>query len=157
MDADGQGQNFRLQRRGTVNLVKNFMVSKIQRAQASGFVDNSSMGEHSQFDSSRLGGGGAHRSRTNNFGHGLGGIEQRSALNIGGGGLGGDGSLNPGNINGRGNRNQMFYSQMNASGAGNLGNDKTGAPVNFVMQPEAADDTNAQDFVKVEGSPSKRD
>ena len=65
--ADGSNvsdNNIALKRRGTVNLVKNFMFSKIQKAQASGFVDGSSMGDDRAFDGSRL--DNAKRSRTNN-------------------------------------------------------------------------------------------
>ena len=42
-------------RRGTVNLVRNFMLQKIQKAQASGFVDGSIAGDMPSISEGRRG------------------------------------------------------------------------------------------------------
>ena len=58
-------------------------------------------------------------------------MHQRSALAGVNGGALRQGTLSPGNRTG--NNQQAFLSHLDA---GRTGNDKTGAPVNFVMAPE---------------------
>lgn len=117
----------RFKRRGTVNLVKNFMVSKIQKVQQSGFMDGSSMqGDAAHLnDASNLRFG--MRSRINNMSvGGAGGLRDRSSL---GAADIRNGALSPGNLT----------SAAGHGGAGNGGHfqfDKTGAPVNILMAPE---------------------
>ena len=93
------------------------------------------MGDYPGGDASQLG-GYAQRARTNNVSMVPQGREQRSSLGLGSG-LRHHGTLSPGGRSQDERGKQMFHSQLDS---GRRGNDKTGAPVNFVMQPEGDDD-----------------
>lgn len=91
--SDDRRGTLNLKRRGTVNLVKNFMFSKIQKAQQSGFQDGSSMNSHALDGNSAIN----NRQKTHNFS--MAPVHQRSAL----AGVNGNmrqGTLSPGNRTG---------------------------------------------------------
>ena len=134
MDGDSsmaEDSKLRLQRRGTVNLVKNFMFQKIQKAQHSGMDQGLSYGIDG---ASGIDGSNRNidiqRSRMNNQSQAPGGIGRSSfALDSMNRGV-----LTPGN---KSNQEKLNF-QMNSMRDDR--NTKTGAPVDYVMQPEDDND-----------------
>ena len=90
---DAAERDRRFKRRGTVNLVKNFMVSKIQRAQQSGFVDGNSMQDGTSMNANMgIGLRLNQQNRINNLSMAPGGVRDQSSL----GGRGNN--MSPGNM-----------------------------------------------------------
>lgn len=126
----GDGNGLGLQRRGTVNLVKNFMFQKIQKAQQnfdgqSNFGGSGADGSNRNID---------YKSRINNMSQAAGGM-QHSRLDLNGGN-GRGGNFTPSNQPGNDGLNFNSRSLYPNNDNRNL---RTGAPVDYDMLPEEND------------------